>query len=126
MSSITDELRRIIENTAIMDEDTGSEWSVISKRMALALADAIDRDHERLMEQQNHDLIKASIEYLRKENIDWEDKYRELAGRYNRLGDLALMLHRCALGMADCDMCRRSNDGYACEYIMRELGVEVS
>lgn len=69
------------------------------------------------------DELEASVEYLRKENIDWEDMYRELAGRYAKLNDLALMLHGCALGMADCDMCRRSNDGYACEYIMRELGV---
>lgn len=90
MSSITDELRRIIENTAIMDEDTGSEWSVISKRMALALADAIDRDHERCIEQQSHDLLKASVEYLRKENIDWEDKYRDLAGRYAKLSALCI------------------------------------
>ena len=64
MSSITGELRRIIENTAIMDEDTGSEWSVISKRMALSLADAIDAEHERRMEQQSYDLLKAHMRYI--------------------------------------------------------------
>lgn len=34
------------------------------------------------------DELEASVEYLRNENIDWEDKYRELADRYNKLREL--------------------------------------
>lgn len=35
-------------------------------------------------------MLEASVEYLRKENIDWEDTYRELAGRYTKLSALCI------------------------------------
>jgi hypothetical protein len=56
VNGITKELRRIIENATVTDDDyPDSEWVVISKRMALALADEIDAEHEHCIEHQSYD-----------------------------------------------------------------------
>ena len=41
-----------------------------------------------------------------------------------KLLELAIMLHGCAMHSASCEKCRENNDGYACDYIMQELGIE--
>ena len=69
MSGITDELRRIIKNTAVADDDyPDSMWVVISQSMALALANEIDIKHEdRIDEYEDRiDLLDAQNAKLRK------------------------------------------------------------
>lgn len=43
----------------------------------------------------------------------------------DRLKGLVLEVFECARKGADCEKCREVNRGYACVYVMRELGVEV-
>lgn len=64
----------------------------------------------------NINMLEASVEYLRNENIGWEDMYRELAARFNKLSDLALYMYLQFADVVDWD---------GIENRMRELGVEV-
>ena len=50
---------------------------------------------------------------------------QEHAERIVRLEELALEVFECARRGACCEKCKENNDGYACVYIMRELGIEV-
>lgn len=51
-------------------------------------------------------------------------KIEELRDENAKLRELALMMFGCAKA-SECDECKELNDGYACAYIMRELGIEV-
>lgn len=42
-----------------------------------------------------------------------------------KLRELVIEVFECARRGAACETCKVNNDGYACVYIMRELGVEV-
>ena len=42
-----------------------------------------------------------------------------------KLRELVVEVFKCARRGADCETCKVINDGYACTYIMRELGIEV-
>lgn len=42
-----------------------------------------------------------------------------------KLRELVLEVFACARRGAYCEKCKENNDGYACVYIMRELGIEV-
>lgn len=42
-----------------------------------------------------------------------------------KLRELVVEVFECARRGAACETCKVNNDGYACVYIMRELGVEV-
>lgn len=42
-----------------------------------------------------------------------------------KLRELVVEVFDCARRGAACEMCKVNNDGYACVYIMRELGIEV-
>ena len=53
-----------------------------------------------------------------------EEEVSELESENAKLRELLEMMYGCAKG-PDCDDCKMLNDGYACAYIMRELGVEV-
>lgn len=66
------------------------------------------------------------IEYLRQENIDWEDKYRALAAENAKLLELVrFIIHQCNEGNPRCNECTRWNDGECVALLrMRELGVE--
>ncbi len=78
------------------------------------------------------DELEASVEYLRKENIDWEDTYRELAGRYNKLRELVGIMRTCIKHACLCDFCplfaAEDMDEPRCiaemDSRMRELGVD--
>lgn len=47
--------------------------------------------------------------------LDENEKFRELCTE----------LYKCATRGADCSKCAEDNDGHACAYVMRELGIEV-
>lgn len=49
----------------------------------------------------------------------------EQCERICKLEELVKELFRCATRGAACEKCKENNDGYACAYIMRELGIEV-
>lgn len=42
-----------------------------------------------------------------------------------KLRELIIEVFECARRGAACETCKVNNDGYACVYIMRELGIEV-
>lgn len=43
-----------------------------------------------------------------------------------KLRELVVEVFECARRGAACETCKVNNDGYACVYIMHELGVEVT
>lgn len=52
-------------------------------------------------------------------------EHRELEAENAELRELVVEVFDCARRGAACETCKVNNDGYACVYIMRELGVEV-
>lgn len=52
-------------------------------------------------------------------------EYMRLSDENAKLRELVVEVFECARRGAACETCKVNNDGYACVYIMRELGVEV-
>ena len=76
--------------------------------------------------------VKAACDRILPAHYMTEETYQhlrqrvaELRAENDRLRELALMMFGCAKA-SECDECRELNDGYACAYIMQELGIEVS
>lgn len=53
------------------------------------------------------------------------DMIARLEDENERLKELAMMLFDCATSGCHCEKCKENNDGYACGYIMHELGMKV-
>ena len=67
------------------------------------------------------------IEYLRQENVDWEDKYRALAKENAKLWELVSGLEHYSQGFA-CNCCPlhdpSGTNHRLCESLEQELGIE--
>lgn len=66
---------------------------------------------ERITDDPDVHSLAAYVEKLERTNAD--------------LRELVVEVFRCARRGAGCETCKAYNDGYACVYIMRELGIEV-
>lgn len=69
--------------------------------------------------------FEDSIEYLRQENIDWEDRYRELAKENANLRELVRQDYGFIKYLNECEAYPSSKDISFHEYQVRELGIEV-
>lgn len=69
------------------------------------------------------------IDYLRHENVDWEDKYRSVVAENAKLRELVNGLEHCSQGFP-CNTCSLYNSSdpehRRCESLERELGIEVT
>ena len=65
MGKVADPMREFVE-TYLMNNTTQEteQWLAMTGRSLLRIADQIDREHERRMEQQSYDLRKAFCRYI--------------------------------------------------------------
>lgn len=65
MGKVADPMREFVE-TYFMNNTTqeNEQWLAMTGRNLLRIADEIDREHERRMEQQSYDLRKAFCRYI--------------------------------------------------------------
>ena len=87
------------------DPDGGGITVRVKSGFVVLTREEEKRISERMME------ILADNEKLREEN----EKLRYLVAE----------MFKCVKDGNDCERCRESNDGYACAYVMRDLGIEV-
>lgn len=70
----------------------------------------------------------SNVEWVRPIESLTSDGVRELQRLKTenaKLRELVLEVFACARRGAVCEKCKENNDGYACVYIMRDLGIEV-
>lgn len=68
--------------------------------------------------------LQAENAKLQASNEVIAEDHAALCEQNEKLRELVELMYGCSKG-PDCDDCKRLNDGYACAYIMRELGIEV-
>ena len=86
-----------------------------NERLRSCLSD--DAENARLIMGENADLCKQ---------LNHSDEINgRLVAENAKLRELVAEMFNCVKDGNDCEKCRESNDGYACSYVMRELGIEV-
>ena len=89
---------------------------------------ALEAENERLRQDVaicSESEQEKCIDYLHKENIDWEDRYRELAKENANLRKLVLQDYDFVKYLNECEAYPSSKDISFHEHQMRELGIEV-
>lgn len=88
--------------------------------------EANDKAMEIARLQAENDKLREQVSSLVGRSFRTADKMSCIEADNAKLRELAVEVFECARRGAACETCKVNNDGYACVYIMRELGVEVT
>lgn len=68
--------------------------------------------------------LEEDFRWVNDRRMELEGECERLDAENAKLRELVVEVFKCARRGAACETCKVNNDGYACVYIMRELGVE--